>query len=171
MHTQKGHGRPSAADDPWNEIVPHLWMGGHEYVDRDGLWTPAIVDREFDVVYSLHQREGYGPAAGVEDHFLGVPDDPLTAEQIMAVYRMAASVTFHWHSGRVVLVRCRAGLNRSGLVIAQVLINNGRSAEEAVEVIRTRRSPHALNNQTFVDYLTTSLDLSAQLTALGSETF
>jgi hypothetical protein len=146
-------------------------MGGHEYVDHDGLWTPAVVGGEFDVVYSLYQREGYGPAEGVADHFLDLPDDLLTAEQIQAVHRVAAAVTFHRHAGRTVLVRCRSGLNRSGLVIAQVLMNNGRSAEDAVELIRARRSPCALNNQMFVDYLTTGLDLSAQLAALGTETF
>ena len=158
-------------DSPWDEIVPSLWMGGHEYVDREGLWTPAVVGLEFDVVYSLYQREGYGPAFGVEDHFLDIPDELLTAEQILGVFRLAAAVTFHWNAGRTVLVRCRSGLNRSGLVIAQALINNGRTAEAAVELIRARRSPRALNNQLFVDYLTTGLDLSAQLTALGTETY
>jgi hypothetical protein len=169
MRTRKDEFRPpEPPTHPWSEIAANLWMGGHQRTDHEGFVVPVLVDREFDIVYSLHREPGHGPGVGVEDHFLDIPDGLLTAQQIREVYRLAAAATLSWHSGRKVLVRCQAGLNRSGLVIAQILVNNGSPAEEAVELIRTRRSPRAFHNQAFVDYLTTGLLLSAQLAALGT---
>ena len=49
-----------------------------------------------------------------------------------------------------VLVRCQAGLNRSGLVTALVLLLAGWEPGDAVRHIRARRSPHALFNRHFV---------------------
>jgi protein-tyrosine phosphatase len=144
-------------------------MGGHDRTDHEGFVVPVVVEREFDVVYSLYRAADHGPSGGVDDHYLGIPDGMLTAEQLRDVYRFAAAATLSWHSGRKVLIRCQAGLNRSGLVLAQVLVNNGSPAEEAVELIRTRRSHQAFHNQSFVDYLTTGLLLSAQLSALGTD--
>jgi protein-tyrosine phosphatase len=143
-------------------------MGGHEYLAGDGVWTAAIVTDQFDAVYSLHYREGYGPASGVDHHVLEVPDDVLTARQILAVEEFAASAASDYGHGRRVLVRCRAGMNRSGLVVAEVLIRSGFAPEDAIATIRRRRSPSALNNESFVAYLETGLGLAAELTALGS---
>lgn len=70
--------------------------------------------------------------------------------------------------GRRVLVRCHSGYNRSGLVIVQSLITMGYTAEDAVFLIRYRRSKWALNNQVFVDYLTTGLDVARLLVGLDS---
>lgn len=154
---------------PWNEIAPGLWMGGHEYLGPEGEWTPAVVGGEFDAVYSLHFRAGHGPAQGVEHHVLEVPDDPLTARQLLAVRDFALLAAESWKDGRQVLVRCRAGMNRSGLVVAQVLVLKGWPVADAIDLVRERRSPSALNNEVFVCYLTTGLELSAELTALGSE--
>lgn len=55
--------------------------------------------------------------------------------------------------GSRVLVTCRMGLNRSGLVCALVLVLNGRSPADAIEYIQRRR-PGALNNPQFVKALT-----------------
>jgi protein-tyrosine phosphatase len=74
----------------------------------------------------------------------------------------ARSVT----DGRRVLVRCHSGYNRSGLVIAQALIHLGHSADDAVFLIRYRRSKWALNNPLFVSYLDTGLDVARLLTGL-----
>lgn len=153
--------------EPWSEIVPGLWMGGHEYFRADGMWARAVVADEFDAVYSLHSREGHGPADGVDHHVLEVPDDILTAGQIRAVEDFAASVARDYADGRQVLVRCRVGLNRSGLVIAAVLIRGGLTPGDAIGMIRRRRAAAALSNEHFVSYLETGLDLAAQLTALG----
>jgi protein-tyrosine phosphatase len=143
-------------------------MGGHEYIAADGGWATAVVADQFDVVYSLHSREGHGPPPWVEHHVLEIPDGVLNARQIRAVDEFAASAALDFADGRQVLVRCRAGMNRSGLVVGEVLKRNGYTAAEAIAMIRKHRAPGALNNETFVAYLETGLGLSAELTALGS---
>lgn len=165
---KKDRGWGDAPYEPWSEIAPGLWMGGHEYIGLDGLWASAVPRTEFHAVYSLHSREGHGPDPDIEHHVLEVPDDTLTAGQILAVHAFALSAARSWRDDRTVLVRCRAGLNRSGLVVAQVLMHHGWTVDDAVTLIRERRSPNALNNEVFIEYLTTGLELAAELTALSS---
>ena len=159
--------RDDAPREAWSEVAPGLWMGGHEYVAGDGISTRAIVTDEFDVVYSLTSKEGYGPGSGVEHHVLRVPDDALTGQQILAVEEFASSAASDYAAGRRVLVRCWAGMNRSGLVVAEVLIQSGYTATDAIAMIRKQRSPAALNNESFVAYLETGLGLAAELAGLG----
>ena len=49
------------------------------------------------------------------------------------------------------LVHCQAGLNRSSLVIARALMLSGEaeSGREAIDVMRSQRSPAVLCNPTF----------------------
>jgi dual specificity protein phosphatase-like protein len=61
-------------------------------------------------------------------------------------------------SGRKVLVHCTEGLNRSGVVIARALMEMGRSAPEAIELVRRGRGPSVdgfpgLGNQAFTAWL------------------
>lgn len=163
----RGWGVPDA-EQPWNEIVPGLWMGGHHYADASGERVPAIVTDQFDVVISLHRAEGHGPPGHVEHHRADLPDGPLTTGQLEAVCRLADTAVDALRHGRRVLVRCAYGYNRSGLVVAQGLIAMGYSSEDAVSVIRDRRSNWALCNHVFVDYLTTGLDVARLLTGLDS---
>jgi hypothetical protein len=169
----KGRGRDhgdweNVPREPWSQVAPRLWMGGHEYLAGDGQWADVIVSDQFDAVYSLHARSGYGPSRWVEHHLLEVPDGVLTAEQIREVDAFAASAALDYAAGRRVLVRCRAGMNRSGLVVAEVLIRSGYTAADAIAMIRKNRAPGALNNEMFVAYLETGLGLAAELTGLGS---
>ncbi|MFV2121828.1 hypothetical protein ACE14D_26715, partial [Streptomyces sp. Act-28] len=61
--------------------------------------------------------------------------------------------------GRPTLVRCFAGYNRSGLVVAHALhVLTGGPASEVIALIRRRRSPWALHNRLFVRYLHAGLD-------------
>jgi protein-tyrosine phosphatase len=159
----KGRGAPNAAE-PWNEIVPSLWMGGHVY----GNGTPAIVGDEFDVVLSLYLRDGHGPSSRVEHHHAPIPDGPLLPEQIEAVIRLAGIATTAVRDGRKVLVRCHSGYNRSGLVVAQALLGLGYTVNDAIFLIRYRRSKWALHNSLFVDYLHSGLDVARLLTGLDA---
>lgn len=51
------------------------------------------------------------------------------------------------------LSRCQAGANRSGLVLGRVLMIEGYTATEAINLIRSKRGPQALFNQDFVKKL------------------
>ncbi|MEU5876087.1 hypothetical protein [Spirillospora sp. NPDC047279] len=163
----KGKGAPDA-DAPWNEVVPGLWMGGHLFRDAAGVRTAAVVAREFDLVVSLYRRDGHGPAPGVDHHCAEMPDGPLTPEQIATVCALADVVTAAVHDRRRVLVRCHSGYNRSGLVVVQTLINLGHRTDDAIFLVRHRRSRWALNNPLFVDYLTHGLDVARLLTGLAA---
>ena len=59
-----------------------------------------------------------------------------------------------WKAGEAVLIRCQAGANRSGLVMALVLMKEGLSAQDAIDAIRSKRS-FAFSNSAFVKWLLT----------------
>ncbi|MER7770636.1 protein phosphatase [Kitasatospora sp. NPDC096140] len=164
---QKERGTPGPSD-PWNEIVPGLWMGGHYFTPPGGELEPAVVRHEFDLVVSLFTLPGHGPAPGVEHVVREVPDDPLSAGQLLAVQEAAELTTAAVRRGRRTLVRCHSGYNRSGLVVAQALVGLGRDTGEAVRLVRERRSPWALNNPVFTEYLNTGLDVAILLTGLNA---
>ncbi|MGP4051371.1 protein-tyrosine phosphatase family protein [Streptomyces sp. 2A115] len=156
-----------APDSPWSEIVPGLWMGGHEYAGRSGEREFAVVRDEFDLVLTLLRLPGHGPDEGVEHHVWPIPDGPLDGTQLAGVMRLARAAGEARDAGRSVLVRCYHGYNRSGLVIAHALISAGRTADEAIRLIRSRRSPWALHNELFVEYLQTGLATARLLEELA----
>lgn len=134
--------------DPWNEIVPGLWQGGHFTTT-----STVVVRDEFDLVVSLYGRWGHGPDPGIERIYYAIPDGPLNGAELTDIEDLALRVGLAVEARRRVLVRCQAGLNRSGLVVALALMLLGRTPDEAVALIREKRSPHALCNQHFVGYL------------------
>ncbi|MCG6496136.1 protein phosphatase [Kitasatospora sp. A2-31] len=162
---QKDHDAPGPPER-WSEITPGLWMGGHFVTPPRRPLEPVVVEREFDLVVSLFTRAGHGPAPGVEHLVREVPDGPLSAGQLLAVGEAAAYTAEAVRQGRRVLVRCHSGCNRSGLVVAQALVELGHQAERAVELVRERRSPWALNNRLFVEYLAAGLSTAALLADL-----
>jgi len=52
-----------------------------------------------------------------------------------------------------VATRCQMGWNRSSLIVALVLLEEGYKAQEAINLIREKRSPAALCNPEFVRFL------------------
>ncbi|MBQ0828213.1 dual specificity protein phosphatase family protein [Streptomyces sp. RG38] len=156
-----------APGSPWSEIVPGLWMGGHEFRRRAGRLEFAVVRDEFDLVQSLLRLPGHGPAPGVGHQVWPIPDGPLDGTQLAGVIRLAQAADEALEEGRRVLVRCYHGYNRSGLVVAQVLIRRGGSAEDAIRLIRSRRSPWALHNELFAAYLRAGLATARLLEELA----
>lgn len=151
----RGTGRATRVplcDDPWNEVVPGLFQGGHDV--RSQART-CVVDDEFDVVISMVTRGGYGPADGVEHHVLRMADaavDAGVAARVQSLAELAANAV---RDGRRVLVRCSGGLNRSGLVVASTLVALGHDVPTALELVRRARGPWALTNPMFVQHLRT----------------
>ncbi|MFI6930627.1 dual specificity protein phosphatase family protein [Streptomyces sp. NPDC050287] len=166
MRTRRKQSDVPPPDSPWSEIVPGLWMGGHEFRSRPGQVGFAVVHSEFDVVQTLLRLPGHGPDPGVEHHVWPIPDGPLDGTQLAGVIRLARAACDALDEGRRVLVRCYHGYNRSGLVVAHALIRRGRSADEAIGLIRSRRSPWALHNELFVEYLKAGLPTARLLEEL-----
>ncbi|MGW0824599.1 protein-tyrosine phosphatase family protein [Streptomyces sp. NPDC002845] len=169
MRTHRKQPDVPAPDNPWNEIMPGLWMGGHEFAGRSGEREFAVVHDEFDLVLTLLRLPGHGPDDGVEHHVWPIPDGPLDGTQLAGVIRLAQAACDALERRRRVLVRCYHGYNRAGLVVAHALIRDGRSPDEAVRLIRSRRSPWALHNELFVEYLRTGLATARLLEELAEE--
>ena len=139
----------------FSEILPNLYMGGtgdHDIV-QFGKRLPQLHEREeFDSVvtcYSYAQPMSWY----VHENRYGFADGPIDNKTFIKVQELASWLHSEWKSGKKCLSRCQAGLNRSGTVIAVVLMIEGYSADEAIALIREKRDPNALFNPDFVRYL------------------
>lgn len=141
------------ASTKWDEIVPGLFQGGHDYRNEFGRVRDVVVGDEFDLVISLYRRDGCGPGPNVVHHQCIVPDGMLLLEERNKIAKTAGIAAEAVEQGKRVLVRCQAGYNRSGLVVAMALMRMGWPANGAIEQIRTKRSEYALFNYHFLEYL------------------
>lgn len=112
-----------------SHVEGNLWQGG---TPADGGGLPAY----FDYVLNLYPWVGY-PILRT-----GLPGTVIR--------------TAHWVNEKralgPTLVHCQAGLNRSALVVALALMRD-RTAEEAIALLREKRSPAVLCNRAFEDWL------------------
>jgi hypothetical protein len=120
------------------------------------LWTGASVG-EFDLpmspyfksILNLYPWVKYPVPDGVNyrEHELydghGKIDDTV-------IYELAGWVD---KQPDVVLVHCQAGINRSNLVAATVLILRGYTPKESLDLIRKQRGPEALCNWRFEEWV------------------
>jgi len=137
----------------WSEVLPGLWQGGTDDDDVfDQLAKPMITKKDFDLVITAYA------SANPVDWFVkelrfGFYDSDMQdfdPNELKPIVRMAHE---DWKRGQRVLIRCQAGMNRSGLIMALVLIREGYTADEAINLIRTKRSKHALFNGRFENWL------------------
>jgi len=137
----------------WSEVLPGLWQGGTDDDDVfDQLAKPMITKKDFDLVITAYA------SANPVDWFVkelrfGFYDSDMQdfdPNELKPIVRMAHE---DWKRGQRVLIRCQAGMNRSGLIMALVLIREGYTADEAINLIRTKRSKHALFNGRFEKWL------------------
>lgn len=129
-----------------SEIMPGLWMGGC----RDGV----RLDDRFDHVVSLYPWGKYALADGTTRHEITMYDAG-SMPNLDEVIEAAAEVSLARFEGQTVLVHCQAGLNRSGLITALSLIIDGWEPQDAIDLLRTQRSPVVLCNDTFERWLLT----------------
>ena len=140
----------------WSEILEGLWIGGTDDNDiYDQLAKPMIQREHFDTVFTAYSyanpvdwfvkeiRYGF-----YDSHVEG--EAGFNPEELDDIASMAYA---DWKKGKKVLFRCKAGLNRSSLCAALVLIKAGYTADDAIALIRKKRSKYALFNKTFVTYL------------------
>ena len=137
----------------WSEVLPGLFQGGTDDDDVfDQLEKPMITKKQFDLVvtaYSLANPVDWF----VKEIRFGFYDSDMRdfdPSDLQAIVRMAHA---EWKRGQRVLIRCQAGMNRSGLIMALVLIREGYTAEDAINLIREKRSKHALFNGRFEKWL------------------
>ena len=138
----------------WSEVLPGLWQGGTDdadVVDRSRRF-PGIALSEFGFVATMYA------SANPVDWFVkemrfGFWDSNMADFDPADLLDIVSVTHRQWKAGKQVLVRCQAGLNRSGLVMALVLIREGYTADDAIALIRKRRGSSALCNHRFEAWL------------------
>ena len=155
--------RPRHDDLPkslWTETLPNLWQGGtldvygsDEWFEQVDIVGKEISTKKFDCVYTFYSSAA--PADWfVKELRFGFYDSGLKdfdpEENLLDIVKMAHK---DWKSGKRVLIRCQAGLNRSGIVMALVLIRDGYAPADAIKLMREKRSSWVLCNKSFEDYL------------------
>ncbi len=139
-----------------SKILNELYQGGTEdeaTTYRGDKRLPTVGDpRPFDSVVSLC---AYTLPVGwlVKEMRFAFPDGPLEPWTIKEIEAVADWVHTQWKAGDRVLIRCQAGMNRSSLVTALVLMREGMRSDEAIALIREKRSEYCLSNNHFVEYL------------------
>jgi protein-tyrosine phosphatase len=136
-------------------IAPNLFQGGTD--DEDVIHLAKTnnrprTDLPFDAIVTMYAWAR--PADwNVQEFRYGVPDASIADIDLQ---RLKQAVDFgydRWKQGDRVLIRCQAGLNRSGLVTALILIKDGLSPERAIALIRESRGEDALFNNNFHTWL------------------
>jgi len=136
-------------------IALNLFQGGTD--DLDVIHFAKTnnrprTDLPFDAIVTMYAWAR--PADwNIQEFRYGVPDASISD---IDLNRLRQAVDFgydRWKAGDRVLVRCQAGLNRSGLVLALILIKDGLKPEEAIKRIRDNRGPDALFNEDFHAWL------------------
>ena len=139
----------------YSEIAPNLFMGGtadEDVIHQAVAYNKARTDLPFDAIITMYAWAN--PADwGVQEFRYGIYDSAIAD---IDLDRLKQAVEFgynRWLSGDRVLVRCQAGLNRSGLVTALIMMSTGLDAETAIEQIRKNRAEIALFNNNYVEWL------------------
>lgn len=96
---------------------------------------------QYDVVHDLDSR--------LEVRMYDSVDDAPDMRQVVRIATWVNAVRQYGPT----LVHCQAGLNRSGLVAATALILEGKTAEQAIKMLRDSRSDAVLCNERFVEML------------------
>jgi protein-tyrosine phosphatase len=146
----------------WSEILPGLWQGGTDDFDTKRSSRAPIqfpTKDLFDAVYTL-----YGHATGAdwgvkELRFPFFDGDMTDFDPESDLWLLVVEAHADWKAGKRVLIRCQAGLNRSGLVMALTLIRERYSPQDAIDLMRQQRGPDAICNRTFERWLLNDADL------------
>lgn len=124
---------------------------------EDNLWVGGCINgvglpHDFDVVVSLDAHENYELGPSTVRVVLPMTDtEQVDRATVLRAVEFAAGAL---ERGSKTLIHSVAGLNRSILVAALALVSLGRrTPRQAVGLLRERRSPVALCNQAFEDFL------------------
>ena len=147
-------------EELWSEILPGLTLGGTD--DKDVIFegiqgwgqdhTPSITIENFDTVITM-----YAFARPVDwfvkEFRFGIYDHDMQDFDTAELHDLVVAAHRDWKKGKRVLIRCQAGINRSGLVMALLHIREGYEAEAAIDLMRHKRGEAVLANQHFERWL------------------
>jgi Dual specificity phosphatase, catalytic domain len=127
----------------WTQIGPHLVLGAHP-ADMMPPNIDAIANVDSFRFYDVPDGALYLHFAYRDTNVIPDSTDLHVAASFLNDLRAA---------GKTVFIHCRLGLNRSALLTGLVLVDEGYPAAEAIEMMRSLRSPYVLENTTFERYL------------------
>jgi protein-tyrosine phosphatase len=143
----------------YHEIIPNLFQGGHDWAEggkiKGASSSTVSGDKSWDYVVSAYflPREKSLPQCDTRFVLFDDTEYGLEEETWSRIQSAVDEVVDRWRNGQKVLIRCQAGYNRSGMIMALVLMRLGENAEDAIKRIRLRRGKHALVNKVFEDYV------------------
>lgn len=129
--------------EPYSEVVGGLFVGST---------SVAVKDQRFEAILTLTETGNWAhPLVEELRWHWSVNDELLPEDELRFLIRWAHD---QWHErGRSLLIRCGTGLNRSGLIAAATLMQTGMSMDKAVDAVIRGRSPYALVNPRYIDFL------------------
>ncbi len=134
-----------------SQVAPRLWQGSRPECGTDlralGIDVLVLSAMEHQLAASCFQ--------GVETLYVKLDDSgpPPSERELRDAQRVADDVAWRYMHGERVLITCFAGLNRSGLITALVLMRAyGFDGKTAIAVVQAAR-PAALGNAHFRAYL------------------
>jgi protein-tyrosine phosphatase len=127
-----------------SQIEGNLYQGGC----TNGLILPHFIKH----VISLYPWESYSRRHDLDTNHAVRMYDSLEGPDRDEIIYLAELVNLCVEDAPT-LVHCQAGLNRSGLVAAVALMLQGRTAEEAITLLRTTRSEAVLCNPVFEQWV------------------
>jgi len=132
-----------------HEVVKGLYQSS-KYCSKDfetlgALKIGAIIDLEGgeDDLPSSVGKTNY--------KYWSIKDEPVLPD-LNELLKVAKWGFNKWKGGKVLLVHCAAGHNRSGLVTGRILVLSGMNGKEAVALVQ-KKVPGALSNYVFREYL------------------
>jgi Dual specificity phosphatase, catalytic domain len=143
----------------WTVIGDHLILGAHP-ADTMPPNVDAIANVDSFRFYDVPDGVVYLHFAYRDANVIPDATDLRIAASFLNDLRAA---------GKTVFIHCRLGLNRSGLLTGLVLIDEGYRAKDAIEMMRTLRSPYVLENETFERYVLSETPTNAVTAAASSK--
>lgn len=144
-----------------SEILPGLFLGGTDDDDTIDIrlsyqqmrFNRRDIDSDkFDTVITLYAHARPVDWA-VEELRYGFMDAGIKYVDFEKLGRLVDYAHAAWRNGHRVLIRCQAGLNRSGLTMALLLIKEGYAPKDAITLMRNMRTGHVLFNAEFERYI------------------
>ncbi len=127
-----------------SQIDGNLWMGGNYY---QGLKLP----KQFQHSVTVDSMETYRIFHNAKSRMIYDLQD-FDGQDMSMITSLA-----HWVNSCAAddqtLVNCQAGLNRSGVIVARALMLRGMTADEAISLLREKRSVAVLCNPAFEKWL------------------
>jgi protein tyrosine phosphatase len=147
-------------EDLWNEILPGLTLGGTDDADvvfegNEGNRVEHkafITPEHFDTVVTMY---AFAKPVDwfVKEFRFGIYDSDMKDFETEELHDLVVAAHKDWKKGKRVLVRCQAGINRSGLVMALMLIRDGYEPKDAIHLMREKRGQAVLANKHFEKWL------------------